>query len=207
VMRSQYEHAIVILIGKPPAEFALAPAPLNLEPPVIPVGVPSQLLERRPDIAIGERRVGEANEGIGIALAALSATGGLEGNSIANWFTWPSRFWAVGPSMLLETIFDGGRRRATSEGARANYDTTVANCRQTALVAFQEVEDNLAAWSMKLGSRRRWPRPRGESISLRIGTSLAPTPTFRLSPLRRLSYKTSGTRLTSCDAAWTRAFS
>jgi NodT family efflux transporter outer membrane factor (OMF) lipoprotein len=147
VMRSQYEHAITILIGKPPAEFALAPAPLNLEPPVIPVGVPSQLLERRPDIAIGERRVGEANEGIGIARAALSATGGLGGNSIANWFTWPSRFWAVGPSMLLEMVFDG-RRRATSEGARANYDATVANYRQTALVAFQEVEDNLAALSI-----------------------------------------------------------
>ena len=94
--------------------------------------------------------MGEANEGIGIARAAyfpslvLSATGGLEGSSIANWFTWPSRFWAVGPSML-QTIFDGGRRRATSEGARANYDATVANYRQTTLVAFQEVEDNLAA--------------------------------------------------------------
>ncbi len=149
VMRSQYEHAIAILIGKPPAEFTLALSPLNLEPPVIPVGVPSQLLERRPDIAASERRVGEANEGIGIARAAyfpslvLSATGGLEGTSIANWFAWPSRFWAVGPTML-ETIFDGGRRRATSEGARANYDATVANYRQTTLVAFQEVEDNLA---------------------------------------------------------------
>jgi len=150
VMRSQYEHAIAILIGKPPAEFTLAPAPLNLEPPVIPVGVPSQLLERRPDIAASERRVGEANEGIGIARAAyfpslvLSATGGLEGNSIANLFAWPSRFWAVGPTML-ETIFDGGRRKATSEGALANYDATVATYRQTTLVAFQEVEDNLAA--------------------------------------------------------------
>ena len=149
VMRAQYEHAIAILIGKPPAEFSLAAAPLDLEPPVIPVGVPSQLLERRPDIAASERRVGEANEGIGIARAAyypsliLSATGGLEGNSITNWFNWPSRFWAVGPSML-QTIFDGGRRRATSEGAQANYDATVANYRQTTLVAFQQVEDNLA---------------------------------------------------------------
>jgi NodT family efflux transporter outer membrane factor (OMF) lipoprotein len=150
VMRAQYEHAIAILIGKPPAEFTLQYSPLNLEPPVIPVGIPSQLLERRPDIAASERRVGEANEGIGIARAAyfpslvLSATGGLEGTSMLNWFTWPSRFWAVGPTML-ETIFDGGRRRATSEGARANYDATVANYRQTTLVAFQEVEDNLAA--------------------------------------------------------------
>jgi NodT family efflux transporter outer membrane factor (OMF) lipoprotein len=150
VMRSQYEHAIAILIGKPPAEFTLAAVPLKLEPPVIPVGLPSELLERRPDIAASERRVGEANEAIGIARAAyfpslvLSATGGPEGNSIANWFTWPSRFWAVGPTML-ETIFDGGRRRATSEGARANYDATVASYRETTLLAFQEVEDNLAA--------------------------------------------------------------
>jgi NodT family efflux transporter outer membrane factor (OMF) lipoprotein len=150
VMRAQYEHAIAILIGKPPAEFALAPSPLNLEPPVIPVGIPSQLLERRPDIAASERRVGEANEGIGIARAAyfpslvLSAVGGLEGTAINNLFSWASRFWAVGPTMA-ETIFDGGRRRATSEGALANYDATVANYRQTTLVAFQEVEDNLAA--------------------------------------------------------------
>ena len=150
VMRAQYEHAIAILIGKPPAEFALVPSSLGLEPPVIPVGVPSQLLERRPDIAAGERRVGEANEGIGIARAAyypslvLSATGGVEGDTIGNWIAWPSRFWAVGPTML-ETLFDGGRRRATSEGALANYDATVANYRQTTLVAFQEVEDNLAA--------------------------------------------------------------
>jgi NodT family efflux transporter outer membrane factor (OMF) lipoprotein len=150
VMRSQYEHAIAILIGKPPASFSVPPTPLNVEPPGIPVGVPSQLLERRPDIAASERRVAEANEGIGIARAAyfpslvLGATGGLEGTSIANWFAWPSRFWAVGPTML-QTIFDGGRRRATSEGAQANYDATVANYRQSTLVAFQEVEDNLAA--------------------------------------------------------------
>jgi NodT family efflux transporter outer membrane factor (OMF) lipoprotein len=150
VMRAQYEHAIAILIGKPPAEFTLAPTPLNLVPPAIPVGVPSQLLERRPDIAASERRVGEANEAIGIARAAyfpslvIGATGGLEGSSISNWFAWPSRFWAVGPSML-QTIFDGGRRRATSEGASANYDATVANYRETTLTAFQQVEDNLAA--------------------------------------------------------------
>jgi NodT family efflux transporter outer membrane factor (OMF) lipoprotein len=150
VMRAQYEHAIATVIGKPPADFRLARAPLNAAPPPIPVGVPSQLVERRPDIAAGERRVAEANEGIGIARAAyfpslvLSATGGLEGTSITNWFTWPSRFWAVGPSML-QTIFDGGRRRATSEGALANYDAAVANYRQTTLSAFQEVEDNLAA--------------------------------------------------------------
>src|ERR1700685_3129884 len=150
VMRSQYEHAIAILIGKPPADFRLAPAPLNSAAPPIPVGVPSQLLERRPDIAASERRVAEANEGIGIARAdyfpslVLGATGGFEGTSIAHCFPCPSQFWAVGPSML-QTIFDGGRRRATSDAALANYDATVANYRQTTLVAFQEVEDNLAA--------------------------------------------------------------
>jgi NodT family efflux transporter outer membrane factor (OMF) lipoprotein len=150
VYRSQYEHAIAILIGKPPADFGLPPSPLDSEPPVIPVGLPSQLLERRPDIAASERRVAEANEGIGIARAAyfpnlvLSATGGFEGSSIANWFAWPSRFWAIGPTMM-ETLFDAGRRRATSEAALANYDATVANYRETTLTAFQQVEDNLSA--------------------------------------------------------------
>jgi NodT family efflux transporter outer membrane factor (OMF) lipoprotein len=147
--RAQYEHAIAVLVGKPPAEFSLPPAPLNLAPPVIPVGLPSQLLERRPDIAAAERRVAEANEQIGIARAAyypsltLSATIGLEGHNIMNWLTWPSRFWSAGPTMS-ETLFDAGRRRATSEGALANYDATVATYRQTVLGAFQEVEDNLA---------------------------------------------------------------
>jgi len=150
VMRAQYEHAIAILIGKPPADFRLEYSPLDIEPPAIPVGLPSQLLERRADIAASERRVAEANEAIGIARAAyfpslvLSATGGLEGTSIMNWFTWPSRFWAVGPSMM-QTIFDGGRRRATSDASLANYDATVASYRETTLVAFQQVEDNLAA--------------------------------------------------------------
>jgi NodT family efflux transporter outer membrane factor (OMF) lipoprotein len=148
--RAQYEHAIAVLMGKPPEEFSLPPSPLNSRPPVIPVGVPSQLLERRPDIASNERRVAEANEQIGIARAAyfpslvLSLTGGLEGNKITNWLIWPSRFWAVGPTMA-ETLFDAGRRRATSDAARANYDATVDTYRETVLGAFQEVEDNLAA--------------------------------------------------------------
>jgi NodT family efflux transporter outer membrane factor (OMF) lipoprotein len=138
------------LIGKPPAAFSLPASPLNFVPPDISAGLPSQLLERRPDIAAAERRVAEANDQIGIARAAyfptvlLSASAGLLGDSITNWFTWPSRFWAVGPS-LAETLFDGGRRRATSTAARANYDATVANYRESALTAFQQVEDNLAA--------------------------------------------------------------
>jgi NodT family efflux transporter outer membrane factor (OMF) lipoprotein len=151
VIRAQFEHAIATLIGKPPAEFNITPAPKTaLLLPVIPVGVPASLLERRPDIAAGERRVAEANDQIGIARAAffpslvLGATGGFTGTSITNWFNWPSRMWAVGPQMS-QTIFDAGRRRAVSEGATANYDGTVASYRQTTLTAFQEVEDNLAA--------------------------------------------------------------
>jgi NodT family efflux transporter outer membrane factor (OMF) lipoprotein len=150
-MRAQYEHAIATLIGKPPAELSISFSPqTTLQLPVIPVGLPAALLERRPDIAAGERRVAEANDQIGIARAAffpsliLGAAGGLEGTSIANWFNWPSRVWAVGPQMS-QTIFDAGRRRAVSESATSNYDGTVAAYRQTTLTALQEVEDNLAA--------------------------------------------------------------
>jgi NodT family efflux transporter outer membrane factor (OMF) lipoprotein len=149
--RAEYEHAIATLIGEPPAKFSLPPAPqAQLRLPVIPVGLPSTLLERRPDIASDERRVAEANEQIGIARAAyfptltIGATGGFEGTTVTNWLNWPSRLWAVGPQ-LSETLFDAGRRHATSEAAQANYDGTVATYRQTTLNAFQEVEDNLAA--------------------------------------------------------------
>jgi NodT family efflux transporter outer membrane factor (OMF) lipoprotein len=149
--RADYEHAIATLIGEPPARFSLSAAPQTpLRLPVIPVGLPSTLLERRPDIASGERRMAEANEQIGIARAAwfptltIGATGGFEGTTVTNWLNWPSRLWAAGPQ-LSETLFDAGRRRATSEAARANYDGTVAAYRQTTLNAFQEVEDNLAA--------------------------------------------------------------
>jgi NodT family efflux transporter outer membrane factor (OMF) lipoprotein len=150
VQRAQYEHAIAVLIGKPPASFALAPAPLDSKPPAVPVGVPSELLQMRPDIAAAERRAGEANEQIGIAMSAyypslsLNGSAGLESTSVADWFNWPSRFWAVGFS-LAETVFDGGRRRAGTATACAAYDATIAHYRQTTLTAFQEVEDNLAA--------------------------------------------------------------
>src|SRR5271155_3642940 len=134
VQRAQYEHALAILIGEPPAAFNLAPIPLNVQPPKlpsVPVTLPAQLLERRPDIAAAERRMAAANEQIGIARAAyfptlnLAALAGLQGSSLLNWFNWPSRFWAVGASMS-ETLFDGGRRRATSESAKAGYDASVA---------------------------------------------------------------------------------
>jgi NodT family efflux transporter outer membrane factor (OMF) lipoprotein len=151
IQRAQYEHALAILLGLPPARFSLPESPLNAHTPILPdspVSLPAQLLERRPDIAAAERRMAAANEQIGIAKAAyyptldLSAAVGLEGTSLLNWFNWPSRFWAVGPS-LSETLFDAGRRRATTEAAQAGYDGTVATYRQTALNAFQEVEDNL----------------------------------------------------------------
>jgi len=149
VDRANFQHAIAILGGRNPESLALEPEPLRITPPVIPVGVPSQLLERRPDIAAAERRAAEANEQVGIARAAffpkllITAAGGLEGGSPVNWLLWPSRFWAVGPT-VAETIFDAGRRRAAAESAAASYDEAVANYRQAALTAFQEVEDNLA---------------------------------------------------------------
>jgi NodT family efflux transporter outer membrane factor (OMF) lipoprotein len=150
VQRAQFEHAIAVLIGKPPAEFSLAAAALKTQPPIIPTGLPSELLQRRPDIAAAERRMAEANQQIGIAKAAyfptvtLDGTVGFAGTHGSNWFTWPAGFWALGPT-AAETLFDAGRRRATSESARANYDATVGTYRQTSLTAFQEVEDNLAA--------------------------------------------------------------
>ena len=150
VQRAQFEHAIATLIGKPPAAFSLPRRPLDLRPPDIPVGLPSQLLERRPDIAAAERRVAEANEQIGIARAAfyptvmLNASVGFEGSTFGTFLNASSLLWAVGAS-ITQTIFDAGRRRATSDATIALYDATVAGYRQTTLTAFQQVEDNLAA--------------------------------------------------------------
>ena len=150
ILRAQYEHAIAVLMGRPPSSFSLPPIALAANPPAIPVEIPSELLERRPDIAAAERSVAQANAEIGVAKAAyfptvlLSAAGGFGNSSAANWFTWPSRFWSVGPS-LAETIFDAGLRKATVQQFRATYDQTVANYQQTVLTAFQQVEDNLAA--------------------------------------------------------------
>jgi NodT family efflux transporter outer membrane factor (OMF) lipoprotein len=150
VQRAQLEHAIAVLIGEPASTFTLPSAPLNATPPVIPPGLPSDLLERRPDIAAAERRVAAANAQIGIARSAyfpalmLSASGGFEGTTLANWLTGPSGFAAVGLT-ALETVFDAGRRHAISEQAQASYDESVANYRQNVLTSFQEVEDSLAA--------------------------------------------------------------
>lgn len=150
ILRAQYEHAIAMLVGQPASTFSIPVEPLKVAPPPIPFGVPSQLLERRPDVAGDERLMAQANAQIGVARAAyfptvtLSASGGVESTSVSNWFSWPSVLWAIGAS-ASETIFDAGLRRATVEQYRAMYDETVANYRQTVLTAFQQVEDNLAA--------------------------------------------------------------
>lgn len=148
--RAQLEHAIALLVGEPPSTFRVAPAPLAARMPAIPVGVPSELLERRPDIAAAERRVAAANARIGVAEAAyypaltLSASGGYQAPSTGGLLSLPARFWSVGPA-LAQVLFDGGARRAVTEQARAAYDADVAAYRQTVLNAFAEVEDNLAA--------------------------------------------------------------
>jgi len=150
VERAQLEHAIAILTGKPPADLALPRAPTGILPPRIPVGLPSDLLERRPDIAGAERQAAAANQQIGIAKAAFypaltfAASAGVESTSFINWITWPSRFWTIGPQ-LAQTLFDAGKRTAQVEQAQASYDATAATFRQTVLTAFQQVEDNLAA--------------------------------------------------------------
>jgi NodT family efflux transporter outer membrane factor (OMF) lipoprotein len=150
VERAQLEHAIALLIGQPASTFSVPRMPLTVAPPAIPVGLPSQLLERRPDIASSERRVAAANAQIGIARTAyfpvlsLTASAGFEATRLADWFSWPSHFWSIGPE-LIQTLLDGGRRHALSDQAQAAYDATVAAYRESALTAFQEVEDNLAA--------------------------------------------------------------
>jgi NodT family efflux transporter outer membrane factor (OMF) lipoprotein len=150
VARAQFEHAVAILIGKPPADFSLAALPLATPPPPIPAGLPSELLERRPDIAAAERRMASANAQIGVAKAAyyptisLGATGGFESGVITTLISGPSALWSVGGSAIAP-IFDAGRRRANVDQAIAAYDQTVANYRETVLTGFQQVEDNLAA--------------------------------------------------------------
>jgi NodT family efflux transporter outer membrane factor (OMF) lipoprotein len=150
IARSQFEHAISVLVGQPASTFSVAPEPLKGTPVAIPFGMPSQLLERRPDIAAAERGVAQANAQIGVARAAyfptvtLAATAGFESTAITDWFSWPSRIFSMGPT-VAETIFDAGLRRATVQQFRAQYDATVANYRQTVLTAFEQVEDNLSS--------------------------------------------------------------
>jgi NodT family efflux transporter outer membrane factor (OMF) lipoprotein len=150
VARAQYEHAIAMLVGTDPSSFSIPVKPLNAIPPPVPIGVPSQLLERRPDIATSERAMAAANAQIGIATAAfyptltLSADGGFESSVFGHLLDWSSRFWSVGPS-VSETIFDAGLRRAAVNQYIQVYNADVATYRQTVLTAFQQVEDYLAA--------------------------------------------------------------
>ncbi|WP_348267774.1 efflux transporter outer membrane subunit [Edaphobacter paludis] len=150
VLRAQYEHAIAVLIGANPSSFSVTIKALKTKPPAIPIGMPSQLLERRPDIAASERAMASANAQIGIADAAfypnlvLSASGGFESSTFKHFFDWPSRFWSIGPS-LSETLYDAGLRRATVQQYTATYNADVATYRETVLTAFQQVEDSLAS--------------------------------------------------------------
>jgi len=159
LQRAQLEHAIAVLVGVPASQFSLPRSALVELPPAIPAIVPSELLEKRPDIAAAERRMAAANAQIGVAKAAwfptvrLSATGGLESSSITNWLAWPSRFWSMGPA-VSQNLFDGGLRSAQSEQARAAYDAAIAAYRQTVLTSFQEVEDNLVALQMLAAEAR-----------------------------------------------------
>jgi len=149
IQRALFEHAIATLLGQPASSFSIATNSLTAKPIAIPFGIPSELLERRPDIAAAERRVAEANAQIGVARAAyyptitLSGSAGYQNTSIQNLFSGPGLVWSVGAT-LAQTLFDGGLRKAVTEQSRAIYQGTVANYRQTVLTAFQEIEDNLS---------------------------------------------------------------
>jgi multidrug efflux system outer membrane protein len=151
--RAQFEHAIAVLEGKPASVFSLAEAPFNATPPAIPTGVPSEILERRPDVATSERQMAFENAQVGLAKAAfyphitLGGSGGWESRDIATLVNAPSAFWSLGGD-LLQPIFNGGRNRATLAASRAAYDESVANYRESVLVAFQQVEDGLSGLAL-----------------------------------------------------------
>jgi len=159
VARAQLEHALALLTGRAPAELALAEAPMPAQVPIVPAGVPSALLERRPDVAAAERRVAAANAQLGIARAAyfpaltLTADGGFRSSRLADLLSLPSRAWSLGP-VLAASLFDGGARDAVSAQASAAHEATVAAYRQTVLAAFAEVEDNLVALTVLADQER-----------------------------------------------------
>lgn len=159
--RSQYEHAIAVLVGQPAPSFSVPLAPLKTVPPAIPLGVPSDVLERRPDVATYERQIAYENAQVGLARTAfyphitLSGAGGLESTALSSLFNAPSLFWSLGAD-ALEPVIQGGRNRANLAAARAAYDESVANYRQTVLTAFQQAEDgisNLSTLSQALSTQ------------------------------------------------------
>ncbi len=177
IARAQYEHAIAVLVGKLATDFSIPARPELTSPPPIPVGVPSELLQRRPDVAAAERTLAEANATIGIGYGAffpnltLSASGGFESSSFTKWFTWPSRFWAIGPS-LSQTIFNGGLYRAELNQYTAVYNSDLAAYRQAVLTAFQQVEDNLAAvrlYSQQIERQQAAVKHAEEFLQLEMG--------------------------------------
>jgi NodT family efflux transporter outer membrane factor (OMF) lipoprotein len=177
IARAQYEHAIAMLTGKIASEFSIPLRPEVTAPPPIPVGMPSQLLERRPDIAAAERTLAEANAVIGIGYGAffptitLAAAGGFESSTLKNWFTWPSRFWSIGPT-ISQTIFNAGLYRAELQQYTATYNADLASYRQTVLVAFEQVEDYLAAvrlYSQQIERQQAAVKHAQEFLTLEIG--------------------------------------
>jgi NodT family efflux transporter outer membrane factor (OMF) lipoprotein len=177
VARAQFEHAIAVLIGVPPSEFSIPVRPMTAAPPPIPTGVPSQLLERRPDIAAAERSMAAANAQIGVAYAAyyptltLTATGGVESATFEKLLAWSSRFWAIGGT-ITETVFDAGLRRATINQFVAAYNAALAGYRQTVLTAFQQVEDSLAGvriLSHQVAELKRAVDSSGTALQLELG--------------------------------------
>ncbi|MGB6876651.1 MAG: efflux transporter outer membrane subunit [Candidatus Acidiferrales bacterium] len=177
ILRAQYEHAMAVLVGKAASEFTIPVRPITTAPPPIPIGMPSQLLERRPDVAAAERTMAAANAEIGIAYAAyyptltLSATGGTESSLAKRLLDWPSRFWSIGAS-VSETIYDGGLRRATVNQYIATYNADLASYRQTVLTAFQQVEDSLAEvriLSQQIEQQRRVVASAQTALHLELG--------------------------------------
>lgn len=174
--RAHYQNAIAVLTGQLPENFSIAPKVHAMLPPAIPLGVPAQLLERRPDIAANERRMALANSQVGLAHAAfypqviLSGAIGMQSKHLSNWYDAPSRYWAVGP-IVAQSIFDGGRRRAALAQSIASYDEAVANYRESVLSAFQQVEDNLTSLHVLEEEQQRQVRAvdsarRAEELSL-----------------------------------------
>lgn len=177
VARAQDEHAIAVLLGKVATDFSVPAKPLLTAPPSIPVGLPAQLLERRPDVAAAERTLAEANATIGIGYGAffpnvtLSASGGFESSTFARWFNWPSRFWSIGPT-ISQTIFDGGLYRAELHQYEAIYNSDVATYRQTVLTAFQQVEDSLSGvriYSQQMQSQEAAVKSAQQLLDLEVG--------------------------------------